>query len=123
MGPDGTDRARGRRPLRPPSDRGRDRSKLAQPFAGRLAEEIERTLATKEHPELAGNAVVTRKVQQLRVEMHEEFRRVSGEFAQRLDTLQNRVAQRLDHQRCGLMSSIPVLFLPIMGNIRQDLLR
>ena len=35
--------------------------KLAQPLAEHLADEIERTVATKEHVELVVNAVVTRK--------------------------------------------------------------
>ena len=46
--------------------------KLAQSLAEHLADEIDRTVATKEHVEM----VVTREVQQLRVEMHEEFPRV-----------------------------------------------
>jgi hypothetical protein len=43
--------------------------KIAQPLAEHLADEIDRTVATKEHVEM----VVTREVQQLRVEMHQEF--------------------------------------------------
>ena len=59
--------------------------KLAQPLAEHLAEEIERTVATKEHVELVVNAVVTREVQQLRVEMHQEFQRFDAQITQRLD--------------------------------------
>ena len=93
--------------------------KLAQPLAEHLAEEIERTVATKEHVEM----VVIREVQQLRVEMHQEFRRFHSEMTQRLDTFQAQITQRLDSQMRWLMSSMIVLFLAMLGNILKDLLR
>ena len=87
--------------------------KLAQPLAEHLAEEIERTVATKEHVELlVVNAVVTREVQQLRVEMHQEFRRANAE-----------VTQHLDSQSRWLVTSTIVLFLAMLGNIVKDFLR
>ena len=115
--------------------------KLAQPLAEHLAEEIERTVATKEHVELVVNAVVTREVQQLRVEMHQEFQRFDvrvtdrlDTFTARLDTFENRmsqrfdafqaqVTQRLDSQSRWLMTSMIVLFLAMLGNIVKDFLR
>ena len=97
--------------------------KLAQPLAEHLAEEIERTVATKEHVELVVNAVVTREVQQLRVEMHQEFRRSNAEMTQRLDGFQSQVTQRLDSQARWLMTSMIVLFLAMLGNILKDFLR
>jgi hypothetical protein len=97
--------------------------KLAQPLAEHLAEEIERTVATKEHVELVVNAVVTREVQQLRVEMHQEFRRSNAEMTQRLDGFQSQVTQRLDSQTRWLMTSMIVLFLAMLGNILKDFLR
>jgi hypothetical protein len=60
--------------------------KLAQSLAEHLADEIDRTVATKEHVEmvvtrevqqLRVEMVVTREVQQLRVEMHEYFARLN----------------------------------------------
>ena len=93
--------------------------KLAQPLAEHLAEEIERTVATKEHVEM----VVTREVQQLRVEMHQEFRRSNAEMTQRLDGFQSQVTQRLDSQTRWLMTSMIVLFLAMLGNILKDFLR
>ena len=97
--------------------------KLAQPLAEHLAEEIERTVATKEHVELVVNAVVTREVQQLRVEMHQEFRRSNAEMTQRLDGFQSQITQRLDSQARWLMTSMIVLFLAMLGNILKDFLR
>jgi DNA anti-recombination protein RmuC len=104
--------------------------KLAQPLAEHLADEIERTVATKEHVEM----VVTREVQQLRVEMHQEFRRSNAEMSQRLDTFQAQIAQRLDTfqaqvtqrldgQMRWLTTSTIVLFLAMLGNILKDFLR
>ena len=93
--------------------------KLAQPLAEHLADEIERTVATKEHVEM----VVTREVQQLRVEMHQEFRRSNAEMTQRLDGFQSQVTQRLDSQARWLMTSMIVLFLAMLGNILKDFLR
>jgi hypothetical protein len=93
--------------------------KLAQPLAEHLAEEIERTVATKEPVEM----VVIREVRQLRVEMHQEFRRFHSEMTQRLDTFQAQITQRLDSQMRWLMSSMTVLFLAMLGNILKDLLR
>ncbi len=81
---------------------------LAQPLAEHLAEEIERTVATKEHVEL----VVTREVQQLRVEMHQEFQRFDAQ-----------ITQRLDRQMRWLVSSTIVLFPAMLGNILKDFLR
>jgi hypothetical protein len=93
--------------------------KLAQPLAEHLAEEIERTVATKEHVEM----VVTREVQQLRVEMHQEFRRSNAEITQRLDSFQAQMTQRLDSQSRWLTTSTIVLFLAILGNIVTDFVR
>ena len=113
--------------------------KLAQPLAEHLAEEIERTVATKEHVELVVNAVVTREVQQLRVEMHQEFQRFDTQITQRLDGFQSQITQRLDgfavqrsmastvrrldSQMRWLMTSMIVLFLAMLGNIVKDFLR
>jgi len=108
--------------------------KLAQPLAEHLAEEIERAVATKEHVELVVNAIVTREVQQLRIEMHQEFQRFDARITDRLDTFENRmsqrfdafqnqVTQRLDSQMRWMMSSMLVLFLAIMANILKDVLR
>jgi hypothetical protein len=111
--------------------------KLAQSLAEHLADEIDRTVATKEHVEM----VVTREVQQLRVEMHEEFQRfdarITGrldtfqdqmtrrfdEMTRRFDTFQNQVTQRLDSQSRWLTTSVIVLFLALLGNILKDFLR
>jgi hypothetical protein len=93
--------------------------KIAQPLAEHLAEEIERTVATKEHVEM----VVTREVQQLRVEMHQEFRRSNAEITQRLDSFQAQMTQRLDSQSRWLTTSTIVLFLAILGNIVTDFVR
>ena len=97
--------------------------KLAQPLAEHLAEEIERTVVKKENVELVVNAVVTREVQQLRVEMHQEFRRSNAEMTQRLDGFQSQITQRLDSQARWLMTSMIVLFLAMLGNILKDFLR
>jgi hypothetical protein len=111
--------------------------KIAQPLAEHLAEEIERTVATKEHVEM----VVSREVQQLRGEMHQEFQRFDGRVTDRLDTFAGRldafesrmsqrfdafqaqVTQRLDSQSRWLMTSMIVLFLTMLGNIVKDFLR
>ena len=111
--------------------------KLAQPLAEHLAEEIDRTVATKEHVEM----VVSREVQQLQVAMHQEFQRFDARvtdrldtFASRLDTFESRmsqrfdafqaqVTQRLDSQSRWLMTSMIVLFLAMLGNIIKDFLR
>ena len=113
-----------------------------------MADEIDQTVATKEHVE----TVVTREVQQLRVEMHEEFQRFDGRVTDRLDTFQNQMTrrfdafesemtrrfdafkartpsitesdpQRLDSQSRWLMTSLIVLFLAMLGNIIKDFLR
>ena len=108
--------------------------KLAQSLAEHLADEIERTVATKEHVELVVNSVVTREVQQLRVEMHQEFQRFDTQITQRLDGFQSRITQRLDgfqsqitqrldSQMRWLMTSLIVLFLAMLGNIIKDFLR
>jgi hypothetical protein len=108
--------------------------KLAQPLAEHLAEEIDRTVAPKEHVELVVNAVVTREVQQLRVEMHQEFQRFDtqitqrldgfqSQMTQRLDGFQSQITQRLDSQMRWLMTSMIVLFLAMLGNIVKDFLR
>jgi hypothetical protein len=111
--------------------------KLAQSLAEHLADEIDRTVATKEHVEM----VVTREVQQLRVEMHEEFQRFDArvtnrldtfqeqmtrrfdEMTRRFDTFQNQVTQRLDSQSRWMTTSLIVLFLALLGNILKDFLR
>jgi hypothetical protein len=115
--------------------------KLAQSLAEHLADEIDRTVATKEHVEM----VVTREVQQLRVEMHEEFQRFDARVTDRLDTFQERitrrfdafesemtrrfdafqsqVTQRLDSQMRWLVTSFIVLFLAMLGNIVKDFLQ
>jgi hypothetical protein len=93
--------------------------KIAQPLAEHLAEEIDRTVATKEHVEM----VMTREVQQLRVEMHQEFQSFDARITQRLDGFQNQITQRLDSQMRWLMTSLIVLFLAMMGNIIKDFLR
>ena len=110
--------------------------KLAQSLAEHLADEIDRTVATKEHVEL----VVTREVQQLRVEMREEFQRFDARVTDRLDTFQeqmsrrfdemtrrfdafqNQITQRLDSQSRWLTTSLIVLFLAMLGNIIKDFL-
>jgi hypothetical protein len=108
--------------------------KLAQPLAEHLAEEIDRTVATKEHVELVVNTVVPREVQQLRVEMHQEFQRFDARITDRLDTFENRISQRfdafqhqvtqrIDNQVRWLMTSMIVLFLAMLGNILKDFLR
>ena len=97
--------------------------KLAQSLAENLDDEIERTVATKEHVELVVNAVVTREVQQLRVEMHEEFRRFEERITDRLDRFQAQITQRLDGQMRWLTTSMIVLFLAMLGNILKDFLR
>jgi tRNA A37 N6-isopentenylltransferase MiaA len=115
--------------------------KLAQSLAEHLADEIDRMVATKEHVEM----VVTREVQQLRVEMHEEFQRFDSRITQRLDdfdgritqrldgferemtrrfdAFQNQITQRLDNQSRWLNTSLIVLFLAMLGNILKDFLR
>jgi hypothetical protein len=105
--------------------------KLAQPLAQHLAEEIERTVATKEPVELVLNTVVTREVQQLRVEMHQECQRFDGRITDRLDTFEDRMAprfdafqhqvtQRLDSHVRWLMTSMIVLLPAMLGNIVKD---
>ena len=104
--------------------------KLAQSLAEHLADEIDRTVATKEHVEM----VVTREVQQLRVEVHEEFQRSDARLTDRLDTFQeqmtrrfdafqSQMTQRLDSQWRWLITSLIVLFLAMLGNILKDFLR
>ena len=122
--------------------------KLAQSLAEHLADEIDRTVATKEPVEL----VLTRQVQQLRVEMHEEFQRFDARVTDRLDAFgsentrrldafesemtpgfdamtqsfdafQNQIAQRLNSQSRWLTTSLIVLFLAMLGNILKDFLR
>jgi hypothetical protein len=115
--------------------------KLAQSLAEHLADEIDHTVATKEHVEM----VVTREVQQLRVEMHEEFQRFDarvtdrldtfqdqmtrrfdtfeGEMTRRFDAFQNQITQRLDSHSRWLNTSLIVLFLAMLGNILKDFLR
>lgn len=108
--------------------------KPAQSLAEHLADEIDRTVATKEHVEL----VVTREVQQLRVEMHEEFQRFDARITDRLDTFQeqmsrrfdemtrrfdafqNQITQRLDSESRWLTTSLIVLFLAVLGNVLKD---
>ena len=97
--------------------------KIAQPIAEHLADEIDRTVATKEHVELVVNNVVTREVQQLRVEMHQEFQQFDAGITQRLDGFQSQVTQRLDSQMPWLMTSLIVLFLAVLGNSIKDFVR
>lgn len=93
--------------------------KLAQSLAENLGDEIERTVATKEHVDM----VVTREVQQLRVEMHEEFRHFEERITDRLDRFQEHITQRLDGQMRWLTTSTIILFLAMLGNILKDFLR
>ena len=104
--------------------------KLAQSLAEHLADEIDQTVATKEHVEM----VVTREVQQLRVEMHEEFQRFDARVTNRLDTFQeqmtrrfdtvhNQITQRLDSQSRWMTTSLIALFLAMLGNILTDSVR
>ena len=93
--------------------------KLAQSLAEHLADEIDRTVATRDQVEM----VVSREVQQLRVEMHEEFQRFDGRITQRLDAFQNQITQRLDSHSRWLSTSLIVLFLAMLGNILKDFLR
>ena len=106
---------------------------LAEPLAEHLADEIERTVATKEHVEMVVNTVVTREVQQLRVEMHEEFRRFDGritdrldafqaQITQRMDAFQAQITQRLDSQTRWLATSLIALFVAVLANILKDVL-
>ena len=69
--------------------------KLAQPLAEHLAEEIERTVATKEHVEM----VVTREVQQLRVEMHQDERVAARALVRRNRFVRNMYGTHRDRQR------------------------
>jgi hypothetical protein len=80
------------------------------------------------------NTVVPREVQQLRVEMHQEFQRFDARITDRLDTFENRISQRfdafqhqvtqrIDNQVSWLMTSMIVLFLAMLGNILKDFLR
>ena len=107
--------------------------KLAQSLAEHLADEIDRTVATKEHVEM----VVTREVQQLRVEMHEEFQRFDARITDRLDTFQDQMTRRdadtmplpePDHAAARQPDALAyhiviVLFLAMLGNIIKDFLR
>jgi hypothetical protein len=72
--------------------------RLAQSLAEHLADEIDRTVATKEHVEM----VVTREVQGLRVEMREEFQHFDARISERLDTFQDRVTRRFDAFESGM---------------------
>jgi hypothetical protein len=91
---------------------------LAEPLAEHLADEIERTVATREHVEM----VVTREVQQLRVEMHAEFRRFEARITDRLDAFQAQITQRLDSQTRWLATSLIALFVAVLANILKDVL-
>jgi hypothetical protein len=100
--------------------------KLADSLAEHLSDEIERTVATKDHVEV----VVTRESQQLRVEMHQfraemhqEFQRFDERITQRLDAFQSQMTQRLDSQARWLTTSMIVLFLAMLGNIIKDFVR
>ncbi len=93
--------------------------KLAQSLDEHLTDEIDQTVATKEHVE----TVVTREVQQLRVEMHEEFQRFDTRITDRLDGFQSQITQRLDSQMRWLTTSVIVLFLAMLGNIIKAFLR
>jgi DNA anti-recombination protein RmuC len=117
---------------------------LAEPLAEHLADEIERTVATREHVEMVVNTVVTREVQQLRGEMHEEFRRSEMRISDRLDSFQSemtrrldgfqtqmnhrmdafqaQVTQRLDSQTRWLATSLIALFVAVLANLLKDIL-
>lgn len=124
---------------------------LAEPLAEHLADEIERSVATKEHVEMVVNTVVTREVQQLRVEMHEEFRRSETRITDRLDTFQSQMNQRMDafqaqiaqrldsfqaqmtafqtetnrridSQTRWLATSLIALFVAVLANLLKDIL-
>jgi len=66
--------------------------KLAQSLAEHLADEIDRTVATNEHVEM----VVSREVQQLRVEMHDGFQRFDARVTERLDGFETEMTRRFD---------------------------
>ena len=90
----------------------------ARSLSEHLADEIESTVATKDHVEL----VVSREAQQLRVEMHEEFSRFETRLTTRLDAFQQHISQRLDSQGRWVVTSLIVLFLAMLGNIIKDFL-
>ena len=83
------------------------------------------------------NAVVTREVQQLRVEMHQEFQRSRCAMidqiaaARQLSEPDHAAARRLSESDDAaarqpvrwLMTSMIVLFLAMLGNILKDFLR
>jgi len=118
--------------------------KLAQSLAEHLADEIDRTVATKEHVEL----VVTREVQQLRVEMHEEFQRrkcpkaraafqgseplartlnhwaaVQDTAMRHLDSVEQAVLTKMDSNFRRNMLWVGLLYLAVLGDIIKDFLR
>ncbi|MGH6896567.1 MAG: hypothetical protein ACREJ5_08465 [Geminicoccaceae bacterium] len=111
--------------------------KLAQSLAKHLADEIDRTVATKEHVEI----VVTREVQQLRVETHEEFERRkcqgSGPLARTLghwEAVEDTMLRRFDSFERGIPTSLDahfrrtmtwggLLYLAMLGNVLKDFLR
>ena len=63
--------------------------KLAQSLAEHLTDKVEGSVATKEHVEM----VVTREVQQLRVEMHQEFQHFDTRITERVDGFQSQMTQ------------------------------
>ena len=93
--------------------------KLAQSLAENLGDEIERTVATNEHVDMVVNAVVTREVQQLRVEMHEEFRRTEERITDRLDRFQVQMTQRLDGQTRWLTTSTIILSTASLAALKK----
>jgi hypothetical protein len=118
--------------------------KLAQSLAEHLADEIDRTVATKEHVEI----VVTREVQQLRVEMHEYFARlnhptgsaarpppeptarttthwIGGEPAvfRHIDAVEQAVLAKMDETFHRNIFWVGLLYLAMLGNIIKDFLR
>jgi hypothetical protein len=118
--------------------------KLAQSLAEHLADELDRTVATKEHVEM----VVTREVQGLRVEMHHEFERqkfpktsearqvsrpaactsnhwaaVEGTAMRHFDLVERCVLSKMDANFHRNMIWVGLLYLGMLGNIIKDFLR
>ena len=117
---------------------------LAQSLAEHLADEMDRTVATKEHVEM----VVTREVQQLRVEVHEQFKRrkyaktsrgyqisepasrtlnhwaaVEGTVMRHFDSVEQAVITKIDANFRRNMIWVGLLYLAMLGNILKDFLR
>jgi hypothetical protein len=118
--------------------------KLAQSLAEHLADEIDRTVATREHVEL----IVTRDVQQPRVEMHKQFERrkspksseafgasepsvrplsrwaaVERNIMRNFDSVERAVITKMDTNFRRSMIWVGLLYLATLGNIIKDFLR